>query len=97
MAPLRLQPCSRCGKISAQPRFLVFHQVKSFLFFTRTSTDSGIFCPVCAERAAVAASAVTWARGWWGPLGLVLTPLALLRNLFGGTRPKGQNFTLLLH
>lgn len=93
----RLQPCSRCGKISAQPRFLVFHQVKTFLLSTRNSTVSGIFCPVCAGRTAIAVSALTWAQGWWGPLGLLLTPLALLRNLRGGTRPKGQNFTLLLN
>lgn len=93
----RPMPCSRCGRVSAQPRFLVFHQVRSILLSTRSSSDSGIFCPVCAGRAALAASAVTWAQGWWGPAGLVLSPLALLRNLTGGTQPRGQNFTLLLN
>lgn len=92
-----LQACSRCGKVSAQPRFLIFHQVKSFLLSTRTSTVSGIFCPVCAGRVAIAASAMTWAQGWLGPLGLVLSPVALVRNMLGGTRPKAQNFTLLLN
>lgn len=94
---IRLQPCSRCGKISAQPRFLVFHQVRCVLFSVRNATLSGIFCPVCAGRTGLAASALTWAQGWWGPAGLVLAPLALLRNLRGGTRPKNQNFTLLLN
>lgn len=92
----RLQPCSRCGRVSAQPRFLIFHQVTSYLLSTRRSSESGIFCPVCARRAALSASAVTWAQGWWGPAGLVATPLALLKNLGGGTRPKSQNFTLLV-
>lgn len=93
----RLQPCSRCGRISAQPRFLIFHQVKSYLLSTRRTAESGIFCPVCARRAALAASAATWAQGWWGPVGLVTAPVALLRNLAGGTRPKAQNFTLLIN
>ncbi len=93
----RPMPCSRCGRVSAQPRFLVFHQVRSFLLSTRSSSESGIFCPACAGRAALSASALTWVQGWWGPAGLVLSPLALLRNLRGGTQPKAQNFTLLLN
>lgn len=93
----RPMACSRCGRISAQPRFLIFHQVRAFLLSTRSTGESGIFCPVCAGRAALSASALTWAQGWWGPVGLALSPLALLRNLRGGTLPKGQNFTLLLN
>jgi hypothetical protein len=88
--------CSRCGAVTAQPRYVVFHQVKSFLLWAKRSQVEGIFCRDCADVTAVRASVRTWAAGWWSPPGLVLTPLALLRNLFGGSKPRDQNARLLI-
>jgi hypothetical protein len=88
--------CSRCGAVTAQPRYVIFHQVKSFLLWAKRSRVEGIFCRHCADVAAVRASVRTWAVGWWSPPGLLLAPMALLRNLFGGTKPRDQNARLLI-
>lgn len=89
--------CSRCGKVTAQPRYLRFHQVKTFLLWGRKTTVVGIFCRDCADRTAIAASTVTWLLGWWGPLGPYRTIKALLRNLRGGDKPRTDNLWVLLH
>lgn len=96
-AAIKPHACDACGGVSAQPRYAVFELVKSYLFLTRRSVVTGIFCPACAKKAALRASLETWLKGWWSPAGLVLTPLVLLRNLFGGVKPAAQNFNLLLH
>lgn len=88
--------CSCCGAITAQPRYVIFHQVKSYLLWARRRRLEGIFCRDCADRTATRASTVTWLMGWWSPPGLVLAPLALVRNLSGGTKPADQNARLLI-
>lgn len=88
--------CGGCGKVTAQPRYVAFHQVKSYLLWARGHRVEGIFCRDCADRAAVRASSASWAWGWWSPPGLLLTPVALLRNLLGGTKPARDNLRLLL-
>lgn len=95
-APAVPLACGTCGKVTAQPRYVIFHRVKSFLLWAKRSRVEGIFCRDCADRAAVRASTATWAWGWWSPPGLVLTPVALLRNLLGGTKPARDNARLLL-
>mgnify|MGYP001810268904 CR=1 FL=1 len=88
--------CSRCGKVTAQPRYVIFHRVRSYLVWVRWNHDVGIFCRDCADCAAVRASTECWAWGWWSPMGLLFTPIALVRNLFGGTKPRHQNARLLI-
>jgi len=88
--------CSCCGKVTVQPRYVIFHQVKSFLVWAKLARVEGIFCRDCADRVAARASTLTWLWGWWSPPGLLLAPLALLRNLFGGTKPRDQNARMLI-
>ena len=88
--------CSRCGKITAQPRYVIFHQVKSYLVWSKPERVEGIFCRDCADCAAARASTLTWMLGWWSPPGLLLAPLALARNLLGGTKPRDQNARMLI-
>lgn len=88
--------CCSCGMVTAQPRYVQFHQVKSYLLWARRRRIEGIFCRDCADIAAVRASTVSWLQGWWSPPGLVLTPIALIRNLFGGTKPRHPNARLLI-
>lgn len=92
--PLR---CSRCGKTTAQPRYIVFQRVKSFLLRTQRTFIRGIFCRACADRTVVAASTYTWLLGWWGLSGPALAIAALTRNLRGGERPRGDNLRIILH
>jgi hypothetical protein len=89
--------CSRCGKVTAQPRYLVFHRVKSFLWRARRTTIRGIFCRDCADRTVVKASTLTWLQGWWGIDGPWHTVRALWINIKGGERPQPENLRVILH
>jgi hypothetical protein len=88
--------CCGCGALTAQPRYVVYHWVRSFLVWAKTGTVEGIFCRACADRAAVRASIITWAWGWWSLPGLLLAPLALIRNLLGGSKPRHENARVLI-
>ena len=88
--------CGSCGSVTAQPRYVAYHTVRSFLIWAKAGRLEGIFCRDCADRAAVRASIITWLWGWWSIPGLLLAPLALLRNLFGGSKPRRENARILL-
>ncbi|CCG41948.1 DnaJ domain-containing protein [Magnetospirillum molischianum] len=88
--------CGTCGSLTAQPRYVVFRTVRSYLIWVKLGHLDGIFCRDCADHAAAKASIVSWLWGWWSLPGLVLTPLALLANLFGGIKPRRENTRILL-
>ena len=89
--------CSRCGQITAQPRYLRFHHVKSRLWSCQRGVVRGIFCRVCADRTAILASTTSWVLGWWSPTGPYWTLRALIGNLRGGEQPPSDNLWVLLH
>jgi hypothetical protein len=90
--------CSCCGKVTAQPRYAIFFEVKSFIFMTTRSAIQGIFCSTCAEKKTLKASAITWVLGWWGiPWGPIYSIQAIFTNLFGGKRPANINARLATH
>jgi curved DNA-binding protein CbpA len=87
----------RCGKITAQPRYVVFDLVWGRLKKVQKRTVAGVFCRTCADRAAVRASMVTWLAGWWAwPNGPKETVKALINNMRGGRKPADRNARLLL-
>lgn len=87
----------QCGRVTAQPRFLEFLEVRSPGGRPNVIRHAGVFCPTCAGRTAIGASARTWAFGWWGlPAGPFLSVTALLRNIAGGIRPAEKNAALLI-
>ncbi|MFN3077615.1 MAG: DnaJ domain-containing protein [Alphaproteobacteria bacterium] len=91
-------PCSECGRISAQPRYIVFERVHRQGGKALREPVYGIFCPVCAERVGIRATMFTWIRGWWGlPMGPIYAIAAIVRNMFGGYLPKDANARVLLH
>jgi DnaJ-domain-containing protein 1 len=88
--------CSSCGAVSAQPRYVIFWYVISLIFVTSRRTMQGVFCPSCAPKKALQASAITWLLGWWGfPWGPIWTVGALYRNLLNGTQPADVNAQIL--
>lgn len=90
--------CSCCGKISAQPRYVIFYVVKSYLVMTSRSTVQGIFCSACAEKRAIKASLITWLLGWWSiPWGPIYSVQALFTNALGGKQPVDLNARILAH
>lgn len=87
----------RCGKITAQPRYVVFDLVWGRLKKVQKRTIAGVFCRTCADRAAVKASLITWLAGWWAwPNGPKETVKALANNIRGGRKPAERNARLLL-
>lgn len=89
-------PCSRCGVVSAQPRFVRFHRVVGALNTSHRLVDEGVFCRACADKVALRASLATWLLGWWSlPRGPADTLRALLRNLAGGEMPAARNADML--
>lgn len=90
--------CSCCGKVTAQPRYAIFYEVKSFIFLTTRSAIQGIFCSACAEKKALKATVVTWVLGWWGiPWGPIYSIQAIFNNLIGGQQPANVNAKLVAH
>lgn len=95
-APIAPVVCKRCNSVTAQPRYIIFREIKSFLFVARRSLRHGIYCSDCAGKEALKASAITWILGWWSfPWGPIFSIDAIIRNLFGGTQPRDINAQLL--
>ncbi|MDP9196245.1 MAG: hypothetical protein M3O22_05695, partial [Pseudomonadota bacterium] len=89
--------CSVCGVVTAQPRFIVFWSVVSFLLVSRRKGIQGVFCRACADRQALRSSFSTWIFGWWAiPRGPFIALDALLRNLMGGDQPVFDNVDVLI-
>jgi hypothetical protein len=93
----RALTCSRCGQVTAQPRYLLFHHVRGTILSTRNTVIRGIFCRACADRTAILASTTSWVLGWWSLTGPFWTVRALLHNLRGGDKPPTDNLWVLLH
>ena len=55
--------CSSCGAVSVQPRYVIFWYVISLILVTSRRTMQGVFCPSCAPKKALQASAITWLLG----------------------------------
>lgn len=87
----------KCGKVTAQPRYIVFDMVWGRLNAVSRKGIAGIFCRSCADRTAVRASLICWLAGWWAwPDGPKATVRALLNNIRGGRKPADRNARLLM-
>lgn len=87
----------QCGKVTAQPRYIVFDLVWGRLTHVSRKGIAGVFCRSCADRTAVRASLITWLAGWWAwPEGPRATVRALLNNIRGGRKPADRNARLLM-
>lgn len=94
--PPRPIVCSKCGRVTAQPRYVIHHYVISVLFYTFRQPVQGIFCAACGKRTAIKASAISAAAGWWGiPYGPIDTVRYIVQNARGGDQPPGMRDKLL--
>jgi hypothetical protein len=91
------EPCQCCGKLAAQPRYVVFPTVRGLGFKSRRSTVEGVFCRACADTTALRAAWKNWLLGWWSlPFGPLHTLAAITTIARGGYMPRDRNFHLLL-
>lgn len=96
-APRRMEPiaCSRCKKVTAQPRYAVYWTVVSALIATWRTPSQGIYCAACARSVAFRCSAISSVTGWWGVWGLIWTPKHIVENSLGGHQEPIANVRLL--
>ena len=92
------QPATcKCGKITAQPRYIIFDLVWGRLNRVQRRAVTGVYCRSCADRTAVRSSLMNWLAGWWAwPDGPRETVKALLSNIRGGRKPPERNARLLM-
>jgi hypothetical protein len=87
----------KCGKVTAQPRYIIFDLVWGRLNKLQRRGLSGIYCRSCADRTALRASLITWVAGWWAwPDGPKETVKAIITNIRGGRKPGDRNARLLM-
>ena len=93
------QPATcHCGKVTVQPRYIIFDMVWGRLTSLHRRNVSGVYCRTCADKAAIKASLFTWLAGWWSwPDGPRETVKALLSNIRGGRKPAERNARLLIN
>lgn len=95
--PYRPHTCCACGKVAAQPRFVVFPTVQGRLVRSILRSVEGIYCRRCADATALRLALRTWAFGWWSlPWGPFHTLRALAVLLGGGHMPGSANHGLLM-
>ena len=79
--------CSVCHKVTAQPRYLLFRSVVSFIVMTTRTPKHGVYCVECARKASFRTSLTSALFGWWGfPWGPIFTIKEILSNAIGGER-----------
>ncbi|MDR2169376.1 MAG: hypothetical protein LBP59_04470 [Planctomycetaceae bacterium] len=74
--------CPICGRLGSVDIYSSY-RVMSFLFVTTFQTIPELSCWRCAVKAKIKNGLITLFIGWWGTAGIILTPIYLLRNLFG--------------
>lgn len=90
--------CSKCGCITAQPRFVIFYDTVSVIVVTTKTPRYGIFCSKCAAKVSLKASLKTMLFGWWGfPFGPIYSIMSLYTNAIFGEKPRDMNFKVICH
>lgn len=87
---VREGPCPKCQGPGPNDVF-TSHTVLSFILLTSWRSTPHISCKSCAVKSQALGFVLSFLFGWWGfPFGLILTPVQLVRNLWGMTRSAGD-------
>ncbi len=90
VSPARRPPCVVCGSEAAPTGYALFRRNISLIYLHFTARQEGNFCAPCAWKTSASYNAVMLAAGWWGLLGLVLTPVYFFSNLYSLLRVLGS-------
>ena len=72
--------CQRVGAVDVHTS----HSIWSALVLTSWKSSPQVSCVVCGRNAKIKATLFSLFLGWWGfPWGLILTPVQIIRNLWG--------------
>lgn len=75
-------PCSKCGSATAPTAYGVYRRTISLLYIRLGAMREGNFCVPCATKVWGAYCGVMLVAGWWGIIGLILTPIYLCQNTY---------------
>lgn len=79
-------PCAGCGSRVAPTGYGNFHRTISLVHLRFTAQKEGNFCVPCAWKISAGYNSVMLAAGWWGIIGLIMTPIYFVQNLYYLTR-----------
>jgi hypothetical protein len=75
----RCPQCKNDGPIDVHQSYSLW----TFVYFTQLSTRQHVCCRSCARGSQFWAIVRSGLFGWWGPIGIVMTPVQILRNVAG--------------
>ena len=75
-------PCAACKSVTAPTAYGVYKRTTSLLIVRFTKTREGNFCTPCAAKISAGFNGAMLVCGWWGYIGIVLTPIFLVQNCF---------------
>ncbi len=90
VAPARRSACVICKSPTAPTGYALFQRNINLLYLRYTARKEGNFCTACAWKTSAAFNGVMLVAGWWGLIGLVLTPVYFFSNLYYLTRVLGS-------
>ena len=79
-------PCAKCGSSEAPTAFGVYRRTISLFYVRFGAKREGNFCVPCAAKVSAMYNGAMLVAGWWGYVGIVLTPIYLVQNCFHFTR-----------
>jgi len=91
----KAESCQECHCVSAQLRFITYESVVSLLFYYKSTTHSGIYCPKCASKKLFKASLITGFVGWTGVRGFFKSFSVCRTYIAGGNRNAAINAVVL--
>ncbi|NVK04656.1 MAG: hypothetical protein HWD92_07525 [Flavobacteriia bacterium] len=82
ISAIRRLKCPRCGLQHQPLTGGMIRRVTSYILFTSTLNRPVILCENCLNKKRTDAAFSTLLFGWWGfPMGLINTPISLIRSL----------------
>jgi hypothetical protein len=92
----KVPKCDRCGVVDSTLRASVFtYIVSGVLISIRKVAAEGVFCSKHRRIETVKWSLLTGLFGWWSLVGIITTPIILVRDLRGGQQNKELNARIL--
>ena len=79
-------PCVGCGSRVAPTGYGIFRRTISLIYLRFTAQKEGNFCVPCAWKISAGYNSVMLVAGWWGIIGLIMTPVYFVQNLYHLTR-----------
>lgn len=79
-------PCARCGSPTALTHFGIFRRNLSLLYIRYGTKREGNFCVRCALIQSTLYNSAMLVCGWWGYIGIILTPIYFIQNIFNFCR-----------